>query len=123
MLYRIGEVIEGEVTGIQPYGVFVALNENTQGLIHISEICHGYVKNLEDQFEVGSKIMVKIIDIDEYSQKISLSVRALDPIKIGKQSHKRKHFFTNRHRKIGFASIEKALPKWMDEALEQLDEN
>ena len=37
--YRIGMVLEGYVTGIQPYGAFVALDEETQGLIHISE-CH-----------------------------------------------------------------------------------
>ena len=38
MQYRIGQIVEGTITGIQPYGAFVSLDEETSGLIHISEI-------------------------------------------------------------------------------------
>lgn len=75
--YHIGDVVEGEVTGLQPYGVFVQLDEDHQGLIHISEINHGYVSNVEDKFTIGQKLTVKIIDIDEFTGKMSLSIRAL----------------------------------------------
>ena len=76
--YRIGMVLEGRVTGIQPYGAFVALDEETQGLIHISECHHGFVEDIQKYLEVGQKIKVMIIDIDEYTKKISLSVRCLE---------------------------------------------
>ena len=46
MHYLVGQVIEGVVTGIQPYGAFVYLDSETKGLIHISEISQGYVKDL-----------------------------------------------------------------------------
>ena len=42
-IYRVGDIVTGRVTGIQPYGIFVELDENTQGLVHISEITYGYV--------------------------------------------------------------------------------
>ncbi|GAA3320059.1 hypothetical protein GCM10020331_029500 [Ectobacillus funiculus] len=42
--YHRGTVVKGKVTGIQGYGAFVALDESTQGLVHISEITNGYVK-------------------------------------------------------------------------------
>src|SRR5690606_30864802 len=75
--YEVGEVVTGKVTGIQPYGAFVALDDSTQGLVHISEITYGFVKNVEDYLKVGDEIQVKILHIDESTEKISLSTRAL----------------------------------------------
>ena len=46
--FEVGSVVTGTVKGIQPYGAFVALDENTQGLVHISEVTHGYVDKLKD---------------------------------------------------------------------------
>jgi len=69
MEYTIGDRVRGKVTGIQPYGVFVELDEQTQGLIHISEVKHAYVKDLHELFEVGEDVDVMIMDIDEYSKK------------------------------------------------------
>ena len=80
MTYQIGQVLEGTITGIQPYGAFVALDEHTQGLIHVSEIQSGYTKNINDVVKIGQKVTVQIIDIDEYSHKISLSKRSLETV-------------------------------------------
>lgn len=46
--YEVGEELTGNVTGIQPYGAFVALDEETQGLVHISEITYGFVKDINE---------------------------------------------------------------------------
>ena len=46
MPYQIGQTVEGKVTGIQPYGAFVMLDRHTSGLIHISEISDGYVRDI-----------------------------------------------------------------------------
>lgn len=119
MTYKIGQIIQGTVTGIQPYGAFVALDEKTQGLIHVSEIQSGYTKNINEVVKVGEKVRVQIIDIDEYSHKISLSRRTLDSEHIKNHPH-RKRYFTNKNKKIGFRSLEKQLPIWVDEALETL---
>ncbi|NSL51652.1 S1 domain-containing post-transcriptional regulator GSP13 [Calidifontibacillus erzurumensis] len=76
--YKVGEERIGKVTGIQPYGAFVALDETTQGLVHISEITHGYVKDIRDYLTIGENVKVKILSIDEQSGKISLSIKALE---------------------------------------------
>lgn len=44
MDYQIGKVITGKITGVQPYGAFVSLDAETQGLIHVSEVKHGFIK-------------------------------------------------------------------------------
>lgn len=73
-----GSVLTGKVTGIQPYGAFVALDENTQGLVHISEITHGYVKDINEHLKVGDEVNVKVLSIDDKAGKIGLSIRATE---------------------------------------------
>lgn len=73
---EVGSVITGKVTGIQPYGAFVALDENTQGLVHISEVTHGFVKDINEHLKVGDEVTVKILSVDEAAGKIGLSIRA-----------------------------------------------
>ncbi len=72
----VGQIIKGKVTGIQPYGAFVAINDEVQGLVHISEITHGFVKDVNDYLAIGDEVNVKIIHIDEENDKVSLSIRA-----------------------------------------------
>ena len=75
---RIGDKLEGTITGIQPYGAFVELESGVTGLIHISEIRSGYVSNIQDILSIGEKVFVQVIDVDEYSKKLSLSLRTLE---------------------------------------------
>lgn len=119
MTYQIGQVLEGTITGIQPYGAFVALDEHTQGLIHVSEIQSGYTKNINEVVKIGQKVTVQIIDIDEYSHKISLSKRSLETV-YEKHHSPRKRYFTNKNKRIGFRSIANQLSNWIEEALETL---
>ncbi|ALZ88065.1 MULTISPECIES: CvfD/Ygs/GSP13 family RNA-binding post-transcriptional regulator [Lactobacillales] len=118
--YHIGDVVEGEVTGLQPYGVFVQLDEDHQGLIHISEINHGYVSNVEDKFTIGQKLTVKIIDIDEFTSKMSLSIRALKKLATSNKPAKNAWPKKRPAPKIGFVSIEEQLPGWVEEALQKM---
>lgn len=74
--YTVGNVVKGKVTGIQSYGAFVALDESTQGLVHISEIAHGYVKDVNEHLSVGNEVEVKILSVDEKAGKIGLSIKA-----------------------------------------------
>lgn len=80
MSVEVGQVLKGKVTGIQSFGAFVALDgENTQGLVHISEVSNTYVKDIHDFLTVGQEVEVKVIKVDEASHRISLSMRALMP--------------------------------------------
>lgn len=118
MAYKIGMIIKGKITGIQPYGAFVSLEDNQQGLIHVSEVKHGFIKNIADELEVGQKITVQIIDIDEYTKKISLSLRVLQtapPV-----VYRKKKFFTNKNKKIGFSTLDNKLEGWIQEGISEI---
>ncbi len=73
--YQVGDSIEGEVTGIVDFGVFVKLEQGLEGLVHISELDWGLVENPHTLFTVDDKVEVKVIEIKD--GKISLSIKAL----------------------------------------------
>jgi len=73
--YAVGDTVEGEVTGIVDFGVFVKLEEGLEGLVHISEIDWALVEDPKALFKVRDRVKVKIIDIKE--GKVSLSIKAL----------------------------------------------
>ena len=75
---EVGSVLTGKVTGIQAYGAFVALDENNQGLVHISEITHGFVKDINEYLKVGDEVKVKVLSVDKHAGKIGLSIRATE---------------------------------------------
>lgn len=79
--YQVNDVYEGEVTGATDFGVFVKVDENIEGLVHISEMDWGLVENPKTRYRVGEKVKVKIIEVKD--GKISLSIKALvdDPWK------------------------------------------
>ncbi|OLO28625.1 RNA-binding protein S1 [Alkalihalophilus pseudofirmus] len=76
---EVGSIVEGKVTGVKAFGAFVALDEKTQGLVHISEVAHGFVKDINEVLSVGDEVKVKVLTIDENTKKISLSIRATQP--------------------------------------------
>ncbi len=73
--YTVGDNIEGEVTGMVEFGVFVKIEEGLEGLVHISEIDWSLVEDPRKIFKVGDKVNAKIIEIKD--SKISLSIKAL----------------------------------------------
>ncbi|MDO8620040.1 MAG: S1 RNA-binding domain-containing protein, partial [bacterium] len=75
--YTVGDEIEGAVTGLVDFGVFVKLEEGLEGLVHISEIAWSLVEDPRKLYKVGDKVRVKIIEIKE--GKISLSIKVLQP--------------------------------------------
>lgn len=119
MEYKIGMVLTGKITGVQPYGAFVSLDSQTQGLIHVSEVKNGFIKNINEELKIGDQVTVKIIDIDEYTKKISLSIRVLADTPVMTTMNKKKKYFTNRKKKIGFFSIEERLDDWISEGLKE----
>lgn len=119
-MYKIGDIIEGSVTGVQTYGIFVQLADGQQGLIHISECTHGYIANVHDFLKIGQTVKAMVIDVDDFTKKISLSLRALEKIPLAKQpvrKKRRRAVYTNQ---LGFETLKNMLPKWVAEAQEML---
>lgn len=73
--YNVGDIMNGEITGIVDFGVFVKVEEGLEGLVHISEIDWGLVEDPRQLFKVGDKVKVKVIEVKD--GKISLSIKAL----------------------------------------------
>lgn len=115
--YKVGDVVTGKVTGIQPYGAFVALDDETQGLVHISEITYGYVKDVHEFIKVGDEITVKVLDVDEEQKKISLSIRVLQESPVSKKREitprKTLQERVNEDDADGFKILQQKLESWI----------
>lgn len=74
--YNVGDIIEGTVVRIKEFGAFVKIAEGVDGLVHISEASHNYVKNINDVLKVGDAVKAMITKIDDENRKISLSIKA-----------------------------------------------
>ncbi|MDR3109200.1 MAG: 30S ribosomal protein S1 [Planctomycetaceae bacterium] len=77
--YKPGQIVTGRVTKITNFGVFVSLEEELEGLLHISELAEHKVDNPEDVVKVGEEIEVKILRVDSEERKIGLSRKQADP--------------------------------------------
>jgi small subunit ribosomal protein S1 len=74
---EVGQLIEGKVVNLKPYGAFVEFGGVT-GLLHINQISKQYVANLGDLLKIGDQIKAVIVDLDEIKNRISLSTRVLE---------------------------------------------
>jgi predicted RNA-binding protein with RPS1 domain len=72
-------VVSGKVVRIEKFGVFVEIGAERPGLVHISEMAHGFVKAAEDVVKEGDEIQAQILDIDRKKKQIKLSMKALAP--------------------------------------------
>lgn len=73
---QVGDKVDGEISGIVDFGVFVKFGENLEGLVHISELAWKLIDDPRKFFNVGQKVSCKIIGIDD--ARISLSIKALE---------------------------------------------
>ena len=73
---KVGSVFEGKVVAVKEFGAFVELVPGTDGMCHISELAHGFVKNVLEHVKIGESIKVKVINVDE-NGRIKLSRKAL----------------------------------------------
>lgn len=74
---EIGQLVEGKITSIKPFGAFIELN-GASGLLHIKQVSQKYIESLPSLFQVGQVIKAVIIDLDEGQGRISLSTRVLE---------------------------------------------
>jgi len=82
MPVKVGNVLEGVVTGITNFGAFVQLPEGETGLVHISEVARVYVKDIREFLKEKDKVNVKVISIDPHG-KIGLSIKQVYLVKDG----------------------------------------
>ena len=78
MPLKSGEIVEGTVKTITNFGAFIDLGEGKTGLVHISEVADGYVKDITEFLSQDQKVKVKILSIDEENKKITLSIKKVN---------------------------------------------
>ena len=113
MKIKEGSHVRGKITGIQSYGAFVQLSEECNGLIHISELSDGYVKDIRDFVNIGEYVEVKVLKFNPQTRQARLSLKGIN--RNNKyQRMKAADFETSN----GFAPLAFQLPIWIRESLE-----
>lgn len=77
--HPVGSTCKGKVVSVVPFGVFVEIEPHIEGLVHVSEVAHTFVKNINEVINVGDEVEVKILGYDEANRKINLSIKACLP--------------------------------------------
>lgn len=112
------DIIKVKITGIQKYGAFANTeDEDYNGLIHISEISYGYVKNIHDFVNVGDNIYAEVITVDDDAKQMKLSIKDID--------YKRDGIKLKRmaETKNGFVPLKEHLDFWISEKIKEITDN
>ena len=112
--YKIGDIIKCRVSGIENYGIFVQVDDSTSGLIHISEVSNDFVKDVNSYVELDEIIYCEVLDVNENNSQLKLSIKNIN--------YKSTNDSGIEESRLGFLPLKKALPKWIDEALERYNE-
>lgn len=112
--YNVGDVVTGKVTGIESYGIFLAIDKNITGLIHISQISHNFVKNIYDCAKLGDEVEAKIIEINPLNDQFKLSIKELTAC--NEKRCRCKIIET----KSGFTNLGRALDGWIEDKFEDV---
>ena len=110
---KIGDIIEGQVTGIESYGIFINVNEFYSGLIHISEINNSYVKNINDYVKIGDMIFINVIGVNENTGHLNLSIKNINYKNEPNESKIKESV-------KGFLPLYEKLPEWTEETLSKI---
>jgi len=114
MTYKIDDIVKGEVTGIEEYGIFIRLDGNYNGLIHISEITGGFVSNINNYVSIGETIYVRILDINEKISQMKLSIKSINYKEDGMTQKVQESI-------KGFLPLQEHLEEWTEEKLKEID--
>ena len=77
-LYKLGDVIKGKVARVAGYGAFVELENEIDGLVHISQVSEERIEKIKDHLNEGDEVSARVIKIDKEERRIGLSIKAAD---------------------------------------------
>ena len=86
--YKVGELLTAEITRLTKFGAFAKLEEDLEGLIHISEISEKRIEHAKEVLKEGDKVTVRVIKIDPEAHRIGLSIRRVDSMAYADQDWK-----------------------------------
>ena len=74
--YKIGDLVKGKVTKLASFGAFVQLQDDIDGLVHISQMSEDHVAKVKDVLKVGQEVEARVIKVDKVERRIGLSIKA-----------------------------------------------
>ncbi len=89
MQIKVGDIVEGKITGIKEYGVFADIGDGKSGMVHISEVSQTFVNDINEHIKVGDVHKMKVLNVTD-DGKISLSIKKALPQKTDEQKSERK---------------------------------
>ena len=111
------DIIKVTITGIKKYGAFATLDDDYNGLIHISEISYGFVKNINDFLNIGDNIYAEVVNIDNENKQIKLSIKDIDYKNDGEKLKR------IAETKNGFTPLKENLEPWINAKIKEITDN
>jgi len=111
-MYKVGQVVVGKISGIQPYGAFVVIDDNTTGLIHISEMSDYFVKDIGLYVQLNDQVYLKVLELSEDGRQLKLSLKAVYQRPLRRfRARELNQRLPQSH--LGFKSLAQKLPEWI----------
>lgn len=111
-MYKKDDIVKCVVTGFKNYGIFVKIDEEYDGLIHISEISEGFVRNVMDYAELYESIYARVLEVDENAKHLKLTIKDTNYKVDGNNIHEID--------KNGFMPLKKNLNVWINEKIKEI---
>lgn len=115
-MHEVDELLIGTVVNVKPYALFLAFDDGSQGLLHISEISDSYIRDIEKFGAIGDQMKVKILSIDSTNGFMRVSFKQVpeqEAFTTHSNNKRKAPEVTNEDFKI----LEENLPKWIEETL------
>ena len=109
--HKVGDVVEGEIQKVVPYGAFVRIGKGLNGLIHISELSDQLVKDPSDIVKEGEEVKVKILSISSTERHLGLSLKAASSSSKGKAKKKEKELSEDELKEAVEEAVEEEISK------------
>lgn len=120
MTYNVGDDIIGTVYEVKPYGLFLKFDDQTKGLLHISELSDSYIRDIEKYATVGDQLKVRILNIEPSNGFLKLSYK-----RIPNEEKYNTHSKDIRSRPISnendFKPLKEKLNDWINDALKEIN--
>ncbi|AUW92810.1 S1 RNA-binding domain-containing protein [Sulfobacillus sp. hq2] len=119
---EVGQIVEGTVSGIAPFGAFIVLPTGKTGLVHISEVADAYVKDIKDYLKENDKVKVKVLSMDP-NGKIALSIRQAQPKPAHRESSRESGGHRDRERRAApQVTFEDKMQRFMKDSEDRLQD-
>ena len=120
MNYQVNDIIEGTIISIRPFGAIMIFEDESLGLLHISEIANTFIRNINRYLKIGKTYQVKIIDIESDGfLKVSMSKITEEEKEIFRNSQVKRNPIDPKY--IDFTALKEKLPEWIQSAQEEMN--